>query len=539
VLEDGLPNYSLGRGWAQLVEELIPLEISQLFFFDGEKIRSLAEDETSSAALGAAIKALLGLDIVERLIADATVLQTRLARQTGTPEHRTQIEEIERELAELQTQATEAHAERASLENHLQRAETEQHEAEAAFAAGGGRHWEERQGRARRAAELASRAAELEAQLVVLAGGELPLTLVADLLGGVEQQADRESEAAEAEVVQRLLEERDGRLVEELRRGRVSAQTLEIVTEYLARDRQTRLPASPVPRRLALSKEGHSLLGHLRRGELASLCGEAKDLLEKLTRVQEEREELERALAVTPAEEDIARVAERFKTATQKFTLLEEQGRQLTAIVDARQEAVAEARKKLERLWQGSMTKEFEREDHQRMVGLAGRTRETMKEFLHRATARKIDRLSELITELFRFLVRKKTLVERILIDPGTFAVTLYDADGTALPRQRLSEGEKQLFAVAMLWGLARASARPLPTVIDTPMARLDATHRRHLVERYFPNASHQVVILSTDTEVDRHYYHLLQPAVARAYHLHYDEDSRATTGQEGYFWTD
>jgi len=59
------------------------------------------------------------------------------------------------------------------------------------------------------------------------------------------------------------------------------------------------------------------------------------------------------------------------------------------------------------------------------------------------------------------------------------------------------------------------------------------------LVERYFPNASHQVVILSTDTEVDRHYYHLLQPAVARAYHLHYDEDSRATTGQEGYFWTD
>jgi len=54
------------------------------------------------------------------------------------------------------------------------------------------------------------------------------------------------------------------------------------------------------------------------------------------------------------------------------------------------------------------------------------------------------------------------------------------------------------------LWGLARASARPLPAVIDTPMARLDAAHRQHLVERYFPNASHQVIVLSTDTEVDR-----------------------------------
>ena len=88
------------------------------------------------------------------------------------------------------------------------------------------------------------------------------------------------------------------------------------------------------------------------------------------------------------------------------------------------------------------------------------------------------------------------------------------------MSRQRLSEGEKQIFAISVLWGLARASARPLPAVIDTPMARLDAAHRQHLVERYFPNASHQVIIFSTDTEVDRQYYQALQPHIARAYHL-------------------
>jgi hypothetical protein len=124
------------------------------------------------------------------------------------------------------------------------------------------------------------------------------------------------------------------------------------------------------------------------------------------------------------------------------------------------------------------MLAEFASEDRRRMIELAGRTRETMQEFLRRATARKIDRLAALITESFRFLLRKRTLVERVGIDPETFALTLYDRDGHALPRQRLSEGEKQLFAIAMLWGLARASARPLPAVIDTPMARLDATHR-------------------------------------------------------------
>ena len=59
-------------------------------------------------------------------------------------------------------------------------------------------------------------------------------------------------------------------------------------------------------------------------------------------------------------------------------------------------------------------------------------------------------------------------------------------------------------------------------------MARLDAAHRQHLVERYFPNASHQVIIFSTDTEVDRQYYQALRPSIARAYHLNYDDERTA-----------
>jgi DNA sulfur modification protein DndD len=50
-------------------------------------------------------------------------------------------------------------------------------------------------------------------------------------------------------------------------------------------------------------------------------------------------------------------------------------------------------------------------------------------------------------------------------------------------------------------------------------------------------NASHQVVIFSTDTEVDRQNYVALQPHIARAYHLNYDEERRRTVGEEGYFW--
>ena len=87
-----------------------------------------------------------------------------------------------------------------------------------------------------------------------------------------------------------------------------------------------------------------------------------------------------------------------------------------------------------------------------------------------------------------------------------------------------------------MLWALAHTSGRALPMIIDTPLARLDSEHRNALVERYFPEASHQVIVLSTDTEVDAKLLDRLMPAVSHTYRLDYNPDMRATTAIPGYF---
>ncbi|MDJ0725148.1 MAG: hypothetical protein QNJ38_08565 [Prochloraceae cyanobacterium] len=107
------------------------------------------------------------------------------------------------------------------------------------------------------------------------------------------------------------------------------------------------------------------------------------------------------------------------------------------------------------------------------------------------------------------------------------------------MPKHRLSAGEKQLLAISFLWGLARVSGRNLPIAIDTPLGRLDSSHRNNLVERYFPSASHQVILLSTDTEIGEQEVNMLrkQEAIASEYLLKYDNFKRQTKIEKGYFW--
>ena len=88
-----------------------------------------------------------------------------------------------------------------------------------------------------------------------------------------------------------------------------------------------------------------------------------------------------------------------------------------------------------------------------------------------------------------------------------------------------------------MLEALGKASGRSLPIIIDTPLGRLDSKHREKLVESYFPRASHQVIVLSTDTEVDQRFYDGLRPSVSHAFHLKFDQAERSTAAEEGYFW--
>ena len=84
---------------------------------------------------------------------------------------------------------------------------------------------------------------------------------------------------------------------------------------------------------------------------------------------------------------------------------------------------------------------------------------------------------------------------------------------------------------------LAKTSGRKLPIIIDTPLGRLDSKHRKKLVENYFPSASHQVIILSTDTEIGESYLASLQEHISHSIMLDYSGKEGSSNVGEGYFW--
>jgi DNA sulfur modification protein DndD len=78
-------------------------------------------------------------------------------------------------------------------------------------------------------------------------------------------------------------------------------------------------------------------------------------------------------------------------------------------------------------------------------IDSAARVQETLKVFRERLTLRKLNKLEEEVKNCFLYLLYKSDLLHPIAIDAKTFALSLYDLNGKAVPKHRLSSGEKQL----------------------------------------------------------------------------------------------
>ncbi len=99
------------------------------------------------------------------------------------------------------------------------------------------------------------------------------------------------------------------------------------------------------------------------------------------------------------------------------------------------------------------------------------------------------------------------------------------------------SKGEQQIFIMSLYWALIKLSINNIPFIIDTPYARIDALHRKNITTEFFPSLSNQVLILSTDEEIDNQYYKLIKPHTAHGYTIEYSNSDKRTIVKDKYFF--
>ncbi len=538
MLCDGKPDDIFTEHWDETIEAYLPSGIAHLFFFDGEQIKELAEGGHAAEILGTAIHSLLGLDLVDRLETDLKVFERRKRAEGIDQEVAQKLAQAQEELQQLDREQEKVAMEEGALVNESGRLGKELRAKEDQFRSEGGDLYLRHKELEDELTELRGRKSAMEAQLRELVAGPLPLLMVDNLLGEVEQQVRHETKIRQARALREALEARDREVLAalELETETVGAEPISKVAQVLETDRHKRIGLAEEPLILDADDDLAARLAHLRATVLPTAEHQARDLVAKLTVLEEKIARLEGEVDRVPTAERIA-VVQRELDATRdaheaKLAELE--------TVRVRKQALQQQRKaaeaRLDKLEERDLDTRFVESDRQRMLKHSQRVRETLGRFRARVVCHHTVNMEGLMLESFRKLLRKAELVTGLRIDPETFETTLTGRDGKMLPFDRLSAGERQLLATSLLWGLARASGRPLPTVIDTPLGRLDSSHRRHLVERYFPYASHQVLLLSTDEEIIGSYYDALKPFIARTYLLDSNEESGQTQIKSGYF---
>ncbi|MCW8828099.1 MAG: DNA sulfur modification protein DndD [Gammaproteobacteria bacterium] len=520
--------------WYEYVEEFIPSKISSLFFFDGEKIESLADKERSSDILKTGVHALLGLDLVEQLGKDLTVLESRRKSELATVDDNKALKELEKRIDELVRKREHLTEKMASQRSRLDQLERKEIEVRTEFRVAGGELLQKREMLEAEQKSLKNNLLHAENVLRDLAEGVAPLILVKNLIHKAERQSKIEEKSRLNKEMLDEIKVRDKEIVSLIDELFVDESAKDKVKSFLIRNVDERAASIDVGQYIKVQS---NVFQPFSNSEINRQQKTISKYLEQVDRVTESLTVVTRKIASIPDSDSISGISEKLENILKQINetriQLEAIGieyERISSDVDAKK---AERLRHLERI----TSKGFVDRSHERVLSHSNKIRETLALFKRSIAQQHISKLESLILDSFKQLIRKESLIEHVSIDLKTYVLTLHRSNGDVLPTERLSAGERQLLAVSILWGLAKASGRPLPTIIDTPLGRLDGEHRSNLIKAYFPYASHQVILLSTDEEIDKKYHKLLKPYIGSEFVIEYNNNAETSQVNNGYFW--
>lgn len=531
--------------WQDYINATIPKGITQFFFFDGEKIQEIAADDHSEVRLQSSLEAALGIQYISRLASDVLYLKQEERKgfvEISDEDIEFKESELKKEQRKLQTKIQD----RNELNHELENFKTEKEEAQARFKAifnldpEGSEIIKQRE---KKRIQLSNKSNQLENRIKTLTEQFLPWAMAGALFDEVKKQIETERESQKQNAISENAKELARQIVEKLEQPEPLTDTpLTAIQKQLLEQRvllllQQNKSQNDIRKILNLSeRDAAKVLNKLEEVEQSEVL-QLEDLIKEKTELDLEIRSLDTSLSTAGNSEN---ERELFADLQNTIESCQTQIGRISVRLSNINEEILLFENKIKEI-ELEITKLYEKHNFSKekadFIKECDAIANLMNTYMVKLRKNKVHLLQEKTFEMYKMLSSKAGLIKDLEINDKTYEITIRDKSGHEMKKSGLSAGEKEVFALSLLWGLAQTSQLNLPIIIDTPLSRLDSVHRDNIVKHYFPNAANQVIILSTDTEVDNNYFKNLEPHLTGAARLEFNYNNEITSVREGYFW--
>lgn len=514
--------------WGEFVEEIMPSQISELFFFDGEKIEGLADPARSSSLLRTGIYSLLGINSIDNLMKSLTQIEKKKTLELAKSSEKADIQKEEVIAKQLTIKYESNNQEIANLNNQFDQAIRSKELIEGQMKISGADLLKNRHVLENQLADLNEKKRFLNAELINISSGLAPLIVVEEILENL--RSDVKNSSGHNLKTLSFVNSEFKLLLSRITNSKLSTESV-VSLESTIRNRLDEInkEVNGSPFDVDLSEIPNI-------EELDDLKKIINDKIKDSEGFDDEIEVISKSLLAVPNEEKVKDIVSELNNVQNTLIKIEVKRDLLLENERAITEELTKVGKSISSKLAAIAEQETESEINSRVISHIKKSKNTLEKFKASLISKHINTLSDEITDCFRLLHRKQKFDLKFSINSDNFTLSINKPNNLPVSANTLSAGERQLLAVAILWALAKSSGKTLPTVIDTPLGRLDGPHRKKLIKNYFPKASSQVLIFSTDEEVTKEHYESLKPHIAAEYKINYLEETESSSFEEGYF---
>jgi DNA sulfur modification protein DndD len=516
--------------WQEFVSGLIPPGLTKLFFFDGEKLQNLAGDLKGGDQLGDSFDALMGIDLVEKLMADLKIYSSKNLKVLSS-EDKGKLAGLEKRREKESECISDIFIIKAGLRVKIDQINLSIEKLNEKISSEGGSFAMKKDELELKIKNYENNLLEIEDEMRLVCAGRLPFVFSSNLNNKLKESLSEEEKVRKNKNFSESVKEKfDSLDVKKIMNNKFSSKDIgnilenvkkEFTKDIFVGDKKAIHGFSEVEIRkinilidMAVSED---------KGRFLELSKKYESLLGKINKMQRE-------VKFAPEESAIKPYFDKLIDLNRELGYRESEINSLEEDVRLKEFEIERINREIKKIDDRSKFKKNlinKAKIVEKVQKVLGRYSEEFKSL-------KIKEFSEEFIKSFNFLMRKKDLCSKIVVDPKNYEVTLFNSSNEKIPRRMLSAGEKQIYALAVLWTLTKISKRPLPFIIDTPMGRLDKEHRDSFVLDFLPKAGQQLIILSTNSEIDVEYAKKLSPFLAKKIILEYADGE--TKPVKGYF---